>query len=141
MSYASVMVHLDRSERAMHRLNLAAQFAQAHGAKLVGIYASFAPSLSWFYMMENAARYLEEDRIRRDSVRDAVHARFRQATEKLAVETEWRAVEGDPVALVLREARETDLLVVGQRNHDDPDEWRRDPHHLRHHSRPRPSHS
>ncbi|CAJ0772647.1 MAG: universal stress protein [Ralstonia sp.] len=123
MSYASLMVHLDRSERAMHRLNLAAQYAQAHGAKLVGIYASFAPSLSWFYMMENAARYLEEDRIRRDSVRDAVHARFRQATEKLPVETEWRDVEGDPVALVLREARETDLLVVGQRNHDDPDEF------------------
>lgn len=59
MSYASVMVHLDRSERAMHRLDLAAQYAQAHGAKLVGIYASFAPSLSWFYMMENAAHYLE----------------------------------------------------------------------------------
>ncbi|WP_204320048.1 hypothetical protein, partial [Klebsiella pneumoniae] len=69
--------------------------------------------------MENAAHYLEEDRIRRDSIRDAVHARFRLATEKLAVETEWRAVEGDPVALVLREARETDLLVVGQRNHDE----------------------
>ena len=68
MSYASVMVHLDRSERAMHRLDLAAQYAQAHGAKLVGIYASFAPSLSWFYMMENAAHYLEEDRIRRDHV-------------------------------------------------------------------------
>lgn len=33
MSYASVMVHLDRSERAMHRLDLAAQYAQAHGAK------------------------------------------------------------------------------------------------------------
>lgn len=121
MSYASVMVHLDRSEHAMHRLKLAAQYAQAHRATLIGVYASFAPSPSWFYMMEGAARYLEEDRARRDSVRDLVHARFRNAMEDVPVQAEWRAVEGDPVALVLREAREADLLVVGQRNPDDAD--------------------
>lgn len=121
MSYASVMVHMDRSERAMHRLKLAALYAQARHAKLVGIYASFAPSPNWFYMMEGAARYLEEDRSRRDSVRDLVHARFRDAMERVTVETEWRAVEGDPLALVLREAREADLLVVGQRDPEDAD--------------------
>lgn len=121
MSYASVMVHLDRSERAMHRLKLAAQYAQAQRATLICVYASFAPSPSWFYMMEGAARYLEEDRARRDSVRDLVHARFRHAMEDIPVQAEWRAVEGDPVSLVLREAREADLLVVGQRNPDDAD--------------------
>ena len=121
MNYASVMVHLDRSERAMHRLNLAARYAQAHNAKLIAVYASFAASPNWFYMMEGAAQYLEEDRRRRDKVRDAVHARFRQATEGLSVEAEWRSVEGDPLALVLREAREADLLVVGQRDSDDGD--------------------
>ncbi|MGC5887495.1 universal stress protein [Ralstonia pseudosolanacearum] len=123
MTYASVMVHLDRSERAMHRLELAIRYAQAHRARLIGIYASFAPNPSWFYMMEGAARYLEEDRNRRNGARDVVHERFRDATKALPVETEWRAVEGDPVALVLREAREADLLIIGQRDPDDPESF------------------
>ncbi|MGA3951978.1 universal stress protein [Ralstonia nicotianae] len=123
MTYASVMVHLDRSERAMHRLELAVRYAQAHHARLIAVYASFAPSPSWFYMMEGAARYLEEDRYRRDGVRDVVHGRFRDATKALSLETEWRSVEGDPVALVLREAREADLLIVGQRDPDDPESF------------------
>ncbi|MEF9416993.1 MULTISPECIES: universal stress protein [Ralstonia solanacearum species complex] len=123
MTYASVMVHLDRSERAMHRLELAIRYAQAHHARLIAVYASFAPSPSWFYMMEGAARYIEEDRNRRDGVRDVVHERFRDATNALSLETEWRSVDGDPVALVLREAREADLLIVGQRDPDDPESF------------------
>jgi len=123
MTYASVMVHLDRSERAMHRLELAIRYAQAHRARLIAVYASFVPSPNWFYMMEGAARYLEDDRHRRDGVRDVVHERFREATKALSVEAEWRAVEGDPVTLVLREAREADLLIVGQRDPDDPESF------------------
>lgn len=120
MSYASVMVHLDASEGAVHRLHLAMEYAKAHRARLIGVYASFMPSPDWFYMMDGAARYLEEDRHRRDLVRDVMHGNFREATASMADQVEWRAVEGDPLALVLREAREADLLVVGQRNPDDP---------------------
>ncbi|WP_197386292.1 universal stress protein [Ralstonia pseudosolanacearum] len=123
MTYASVMVHLDRSERAMHRLELAVRYAQAHHSRLIAVYASFVPSPSWFYMMEGASYYLEEDRKRRDGARDVMHARFLDATRALDVETEWRSVEGDPVALVLREAREADLLIVGQRDPDDPESF------------------
>ncbi|CAH0445747.1 universal stress protein [Ralstonia pseudosolanacearum] len=123
MTYASVMVHLDRSERAMHRLELAIRYAQAHHARLIAVYASFAPSPNWFYMMEGVGRYWEEDRNRRDGVRDVVHERFRDATKALPLETEWRSVDGDPVALVLREAREADLLIVGQRDPADPESF------------------
>ncbi len=119
MTYASVMVHLDASERAVHRLKLAACYAQAHRARLIAVYASFVPSPNWFYRMEGAARYLEEDRNRRDRVRDVAHMRFREATQSLSIETEWRVAEGDPLAMVLREAREADLLVVGQEDSDD----------------------
>lgn len=120
MTYASVMVHLDASESAAHRLHLAMEYAWEHNAKLIGVYAGFMPSPNWFYMMEGAARYLEEDRNRRNTLRDVVHAHFREATQRLGEQAEWRAVEGDPLALVLREAREADLLIVGQRNPDDP---------------------
>ncbi|MHA6896441.1 universal stress protein [Ralstonia pseudosolanacearum] len=123
MTYASVMVHLDRSERAMHRLELAIRYAQAHHARLIAVYASFAPSPNWFDMMEGAGHYWEEDRNRRDGVRDVVHERFRDATKALPLETEWRSVDGDPVALVLREAREADLLIVGQRDPADPESF------------------
>jgi len=123
MTYASVMVHLDRSEHAVHRLHLAMRYAQAHRARLIGVYASFAPNPDWFYMMDGAAHYLEEDRNRRDRMRDVVHTRFREATQSLSVEVEWRALDGDPLALVLREAREADLLIVGQRNPDNPESF------------------
>ncbi|WP_199030504.1 universal stress protein [Ralstonia sp. ASV6] len=123
MTYASVMVHLDASERAVRRLSLAACYAQAHHAKLIAVYASFAPSPNWFYRMEGAAHYLEEDRNRRDRVRDVVHARFREAMQSVPVETEWRSVDGDPLAEVLRQAREADLLVVGQEDTSDAESF------------------
>ncbi|KMW48616.1 universal stress protein [Ralstonia insidiosa] len=123
MTYASVMVHLDASERAMHRLSLAACYAQAHHATLIAVYASFAPSPNWFYRMEGAAHYLEEDRNRRNRVRDVVHARFREAVQSVPIETEWRAVDGDSLAEVLRQAREADLLVVGQEDASDAESF------------------
>ena len=98
----------------------AMEYAKAHRARLIGVYASFMPSPNWFYMMEGAARYLEEDRHRRERVRDVMQGHFREATASMADQAEWRAVEGDPLALVLREAREADLLIVGQRDPDDP---------------------
>ncbi|MFP3889498.1 universal stress protein [uncultured Ralstonia sp.] len=123
MPYTSIMVHLDTSERAMHRLDIAVRYALASQARLIAVFASFTPDPSWFYMMEGASRYLEDDRTRRVHAREAVHARFRAAVKDFPIETEWRALEGDPVALVVREAREADLLVIGQRDADDPDSF------------------
>ncbi len=120
MSYTNIMVHLSADERAMHRLQFAANYALAQDARLIAVFTDAVPNPDWFYMMDGAARILEEDQERRHHLRDAIHARFREAVKALPLETEWRAMEGDPLALVLREAREADLLVIGQRDPDAP---------------------
>ncbi|AXV78494.1 MULTISPECIES: universal stress protein [Ralstonia solanacearum species complex] len=119
----TIMVHLDTSQRAMDRLDLAVRYATAHRARLIAVFASFTPDPGWFYMMEGASHYLEDDRVRRCQARDAVHAGYRERVQGLSIETEWRALEGEPVAMMVREAREADLVIIGQRHPDDPQSY------------------
>ncbi|MCY0853596.1 universal stress protein [Cupriavidus sp. D39] len=123
MDYASIMVHLDTSPRALDRLEIAARLAVARHARLIGLFAGFMPDAAWFYLMEGAATYIDEDRQRRSDAREEVRRRFAAATQDLGVETEWRAVEGDPLTMALREVREADLVVAGQYDPADPDSF------------------
>ncbi|MCP3023653.1 universal stress protein [Cupriavidus basilensis] len=123
MEYASIMVHLDTSPRALDRLEIAARLAVARHARLIGLFAGFMPDVAWFYLMEGAATYINEDRQRRSEAREAVHRRFLAATQDLGIETEWRAVDGDPLMMALREVREADLVVAGQYDPADPDSF------------------
>ncbi|SDD82775.1 Universal stress protein family protein [Cupriavidus sp. YR651] len=120
MAYHTIFAHLDASARAFHRLELGRQLAHTHGCRLVGLFASFSPETTWLYLTKEAARYLEEDRARRDALRDAVRQRFEHEMSDQSIEWEWRNVEGDPVTAVLREAREASLLIVGQFDANDP---------------------
>lgn len=123
MDYASIMVHMDTSPRALDRLEIAARLAVARHARLIGLFAGFMPDPAWFYMMEGAAAYIEEDRRRRSAAREEVRRHFEAATQDIGVETEWRAVEGDPLMMALREVREADLVVAGQYDPADPDSF------------------
>ncbi|WP_020205257.1 universal stress protein [Cupriavidus sp. WS] len=123
MEYASIMVHLDTSPRALERLRMAARLAVAQRARLIGLYASFVPDVSWFYLMEGAPAYVDEDRRRRDDAREAVRSRFHEVTRELGLEAEWRAVQGDPLMMALREVREAGLVVAGQYDPSDPDSF------------------
>ncbi|MGT2428186.1 universal stress protein [Cupriavidus basilensis] len=123
MEYTSIMVHLDTSPRALDRLEIAARLAVARHARLIGLFSGFMPDPAWFYLMEGAATYVDEDRQRRGDSRENVRRRFEAATHDLGVDTEWRAVEGDPLMMALREAREADLIVAGQYDPADPDSF------------------
>ncbi|MGO4331803.1 universal stress protein [Cupriavidus sp. 2TAF22] len=123
MDYASIMVHLDTSPRALDRLEIAARLAVARHARLIGLFAGFMPDAAWFYLMQGAATYIDEDRQRRSDAREAVRRRFEAATQDLGVEIEWRAVEGDPLMMALREVREADLVVAGQYDPAAPDSF------------------
>lgn len=124
MQYASIMVHLDASPRAMHRLHLAATLARKHNATLIALYASFLPDPAWFYLMEGANAVLEADRRRRDETREAVRRQFHARMESMGMEqAQWRQVEGILYSTVVKETREADLIVTGQYDAKDVDSY------------------
>ncbi len=123
MTYTSIMVHLDTSNRSSHRLEIAANLAAAHCCRLIGLFTSATTDPAWFYQMQGTERFIEEDRERRKAACDAVHRQFDAAVGDLPLTAEWRALDGDPTALSLREAREADLLVAGQVDPDDPNSF------------------
>lgn len=123
MTYHSIFVHLDTSNRALIRLDVAVRLAVAHQCRLVGLFVGFAPDPRWFYLMDNAAQYLEADRARRNEAREQVRAKFEAAVKHLSIDVEWRATEGEPVTMALREVREAGLVVAGQYGANDPDSY------------------
>jgi nucleotide-binding universal stress UspA family protein len=114
MGYESILVHLDTTKAAMRRLDLAVRLAVDNECRLIGLFAGFVPAPGWFYIVQGAAELVAEETERRHRLRDQVRRRFEEAVGGLPIEAEWRTVEGEPVTMTLREAREAGLIVAGQ---------------------------
>lgn len=114
MGYGSILVHMDRSRNTASRLALATQLASANECPLIGLFGGFLPDPAWFYLMDNAAQYVDADRQRRQLAREHVRKQFHEATRHLSAGVEWRAAEQDVLSTVLRESREAALVVAGQ---------------------------
>jgi nucleotide-binding universal stress UspA family protein len=114
MNYSSILVHLDRSRHTATRLALATQLASTHDCPLIGLLGSFIPDPAWFYLMDNAADYIERDRQRRQLIGERIRHQFQETTKPLAAGVEWRAAEHDVLSTMLRESREAGLIVAGQ---------------------------
>ncbi|WER50371.1 universal stress protein [Cupriavidus sp. WKF15] len=114
MSYSSILVHLDRNRHTASRLALASQLASSHGCPLIGLIGGFIPDPAWFYLMDNAALYIEADRQRRQLAKESIRDQFHEATKHLSAGVEWRSAEHDVLSTVLRESREAGLVVAGQ---------------------------
>jgi nucleotide-binding universal stress UspA family protein len=57
MRYKSIVVHLDASDRAHPRLELALRLAKRFQAHLTGLYAVFTPEAGSFYEMAGSAEF------------------------------------------------------------------------------------
>jgi len=123
MPYESILVHLDASQCALRRLELAAGLAVANGCRLIGLFAGFVPDPAWFSIVQGASQFVVEEIDRRHRLREEVRQRFEAAVRELPVEAEWRTVEGEPVTMALREAREAALIVAGQHDPDNTDSF------------------
>ncbi|WER50619.1 universal stress protein [Cupriavidus sp. WKF15] len=114
MNYSSILVHLDRNRHTASRLALASQLANSHDCPLIGIMGGFVPDPAWFYLMDNAALYIEADRQRRQLAKESIRDQFHEATKHLSAGVEWRSAEHDVLSMVLRESREAGLIIAGQ---------------------------
>lgn len=115
MSYKSLLVQVDSSDRAISRLNLAISLAQAFDAHLTGFSVAAPPTLMAgleggavedFYT--SASSYLKQ-------CADQARATFEQLVERAGFESyEWRQYIGNPVEVTNLNARYHDLVIVGQ---------------------------
>jgi nucleotide-binding universal stress UspA family protein len=120
MSYRSIVVHLDASERATYRLESALSIAKRFNAHLAAIYATFTPEPSpWGVMAGSAGWYekLESDRQERGQ---ALERLFHAGLARAGLSGEWIDELTGPREQVARRGRCADLVIAGQDDPNDP---------------------
>jgi nucleotide-binding universal stress UspA family protein len=123
MSYNSIVVHLDASERAHARLELALRLAKRFDAHLTGLYAVFTPETRSFYVMAGSAAYFEAHDASRRERRGALERLFHAEVARACIKGEWVDAQGDTNLAVPRAGRCADLIVAGQDDPNDPESY------------------
>jgi nucleotide-binding universal stress UspA family protein len=122
MALKDILVHLDGTEQAGVRLDLAAGLARRHGAHLAGLYVVdvMMPVMAAADAGSGAVLAEMLDRMRADALAEAakVEARFADALRREGIEGEWRVAEGAAPEHVALQARYADLAVLGQADPD-----------------------
>jgi len=115
MAYKTILVHCDAAKNVAHRLGVAAELAQAHGAHLVGFHARPPFETPVFFdggfPMDDFFKSYEAS-VKADM--STASAAFEKATKGRHLSTEWRVVDGFPDSELAVQARYADLLVLGQ---------------------------
>jgi nucleotide-binding universal stress UspA family protein len=113
MSLASIMVALDTGEAAGGRVGLAADLARRFEAALTGIAARRLPYPGPVTDFTVAQAAYEEEQARLADDLAQAEGIFR-ANVGAGLRTGWRQGEAAPEAFLVRQARGSDLLVVGR---------------------------
>jgi nucleotide-binding universal stress UspA family protein len=123
MSYKSLLVHLDTSEAAQPRLELALRLAKQFDAHLTGLFTIFRPEPGSFNVMAGTAEYYVEQQRARAEREGALARLFNAELMRAQVEGEWKTSNEDANIGVPNAARLVDLAIIGQDNPDDPESF------------------
>ena len=115
MSYKTILVHCDADPKVSHRLTVAVDLAQRHGAYLAGVYIQEPFDLPAFF--DGAVPTTEllaswEQAAEKDQA--TAKAAFDKALKGTHLAAEWRTVRGSVTRELAVQARYADLVVVGQ---------------------------
>jgi len=114
MTYKTVMVGLALGQSNDARLEVAAQMAERFGARVIGAAAAeFSPPL-YFTEGEPAQRLIDQGWAAVKNRLKELESEFRAAMQSRALEVEWRCAEDFPTRFIVRQARVSDIIVVGE---------------------------
>ena len=115
MTYKTILAHCDASPKIGQRLDIAAELARRHSARLVGVYVRTPIDVPAFFdgPMPTNALFAAYEAAAKDAETAAVAA-FAKATKGNHLPIEWRVVDGDVDEQLALQARYADLLVLGQ---------------------------
>jgi len=118
MSYKTLLVHLDDSDRCNARVNLALELAGRWNAHLIGLCAVCQDLFEPLRRPDEPLKLAVYERLCEQRRKDA-EERFLMAAERAGRSVEWQAPAGDVTGTAILHARHADLLVLGQENPDD----------------------
>ncbi len=115
MSYKTILVHVDNSERALERIRIAIELAQTHDAHLVGLATVGVIALSNIYGLDGTPAYMAEAMADLENLATKAAGRFAAKVKASGLTSyESRVHRGDPAYGVRTDARYADLVVLGQ---------------------------
>ena len=123
MSYKTIVVHLDTSQRAHPRLEIALRLAKHFGAHLTGVFAVFSPDPRALYVMAGTASYYAAHEQVRAERRGALERLFHAELNRAGVAGEWLAVDLPANLAVPRQGHCADLIIAGQDDPGDPESY------------------
>ncbi|WP_347469547.1 universal stress protein [Burkholderia stagnalis] len=113
MSYKTLLVHLDDSERCKTRLALALDLAGRWDAHLIGLYVVCQDLFEPLMRPDEPLKLAVYERLCEERRKQA-EIRFLEAAERAGRSVEWRAPAGPATDVATLHARHADLLVLGQ---------------------------
>ncbi|NPT56147.1 universal stress protein [Paraburkholderia elongata] len=123
MTYKTIVVHLDMSQHAHPRFELALRLARQFGAHLTGVFAVFTPDPRSLYVMAGTAEYYGTHEQLRAERRGALERLFHAELSRAQVAGEWIAVEAPANLAVPYRGRCADLIIAGQDDPNDPESY------------------
>ena len=119
MRLKDILVHLDATEQAMTRLQVAADLARRHEAHLTGLYVvDIILPIMVAADASGGVAVLGEllETQRQDALAEAaqIEAAFQERLQRDGIAGEWRLIEGVASEQLALHARYADLAVVGQ---------------------------
>src|SRR6185369_651975 len=115
MNYKTVMVGLALDRPNDAGLAVAGDIAERFGARIGGVAASDLRPPMYFAEGDFAQKLFDEEAAAIQARLSELEAEFRASIEKRAASVEWRSARALPVPYMLRQARATDVIVVGAR--------------------------
>ncbi|KAK45597.1 universal stress protein UspA [Caballeronia jiangsuensis] len=123
MSYRSIVVHLDASERATYRLDSALSIAKRFKAHLEAVYAVFTPELRAFGVMAGSAGWSEKLESHRQERCRSLERLFHAGLARFGISGDWIEERSRAREQVARHGRCADLVMAGQDDPNDPETY------------------
>lgn len=123
MSYKTIVVQLDTSERAQARLEYALKLAGQFDAHVTGVSLAFTPDPRSFYVMAGSAEYFAAHREFRRQRHDALERIFQAELLRAGISGQWIDHNEYASEAIPRYARYADLVIAGQDDPDDPESF------------------
>ncbi|KDB08235.1 UspA domain-containing protein [Burkholderia sp. lig30] len=123
MNYKSILVHLDASDHAHPRLEVALRLAKHFNAHVTAIFAIYTPEPTSFYLMAGYADYFAERDRQRGERRAALERLFHAELTRAKLKGDWVVAGTRANDAVPEQARYADLVVAGQTDANDPETY------------------
>lgn len=118
MTYRTLLVHLDDSRHSEARTAFTLELALKHDAHVIGLYAVCQDLFRPLFRRGDSLGLAKLEAQGTERMKHACE-RFTAAATRAGCPFEWRAPAGPATDAAVLHARHADLVVLGQRDHDD----------------------